>query len=69
MEVRPAPGSLSYPELKLLETTLQRRSLATSPSTGRILIGKLLQVIANEPGERRVALNSDSPHLFYEIVI
>jgi hypothetical protein len=69
MQFFPPPRTPPYPELKFSEAAFQYFPLTTPTTRFGVLCDELLQVVANEPGEGCILLDSNLPGFFDNLVI
>ena len=69
MQIFSGPVALADLELESFETVLQCLTLAALASQRGILGCNLLQILANQPSEGCVTVNSNLADLFYEILV
>ena len=69
MQIIPGPIALANLELELFEAVFQGFTLAALASLRGVLRGNLLQILANQASQGRIAVHSDLADLFYEILV
>src|SRR5450755_321991 len=69
IQVFPFPRVLPYFELVSTETVSQRLQFLALAPRSRILLRNLLQIIADQPGERGIALHRDFADLFDQLIV